>query len=104
MEAVRDIAAKISDAPDAQPWWTEADQAELASLTWELVDGIYEHRPLCARCAEGYPPCPHIQKAIGIVVDWRWRRGLISYAVWLRRQRELLEYGRDVFLFNRGAA
>jgi hypothetical protein len=96
-------AQSAAERPAQPPWWTEADNAELAVLTRELVDGIFEHRPQCASCAKGYPPCPHIRAAIAIVVDWRDRRELESRARWLRRQRELLEYGRDVAAF-RGVA
>lgn len=74
----------------ASPWWSEADQAELDCLLWELVDGIFEHRERCRRCVahraheKGSLPCPHVVKAIGIVVDWQHRRELVSRAAYLR--------------------
>ena len=71
--------------------WTEADQAELDVLVWALVVGYFDHRDRCARCAAGYPPCPHVAKAIAEVVEWRDARALLSNAEALRmaRRREL---------------
>ncbi len=85
-------------------WWTDADDAELAALVEELVDGIFEHRPQCASCAKRYPPCPHVRKALDVVVDWRHRRGRLSYARWVRWERELLEYRRDLAILHRSVA
>jgi hypothetical protein len=93
----RAVVSQVGSPATAQspPWWTEADSAELDALVYALVDGIYEHRPRCASCA-GISPCPHIRKAVESVADWcRWRE-LQSRARWLRKQRELLEYERDV--------
>jgi hypothetical protein len=90
-------------------WWTEADDAELAALTRELVWGIFDHREQpcssCARVAAGeLAVCPHIARAIAIVVDWRDARELLSRARWVRRQRELLEYQRDVLAVSQGVS
>ena len=101
--------ARDEDRRGTPPWWTEADEAELAALTWELIDGIFEHRETCSRCIAhatretGSLPCPNVRNAIEVVADWRYRRELLSRALWLRRQRELLEYERDLAAF-RGAA
>jgi hypothetical protein len=70
-------------------WWTRADDAELKVLTFELVDGIFEHRADCALCAAGYPPCPRVRRAIDVVVRWRQRRILRSRARHLRLEEEL---------------
>lgn len=102
MAAVAVNAEPARDEHETPPWWTEADRAELDALTWALVDGIFEHREHCATCAAGHPPCPHIAKAIGTVLNWRKGRELQSRARWLRLQRELLQYERDVLLHKAG--
>lgn len=66
--------------------WTQADQAELDVLLWALCDGYQTHRQQCARCADEYPPCPHVGKAIQEIVDWRTARTLLSRAEHLRAQ------------------
>jgi len=71
--------------------WTEADDAELDVLVDELVNGIGEHRPQCASCAAGFPPCPHIRRAIEAVLEWRKARELRSRAEWLRAERDRIE-------------
>ena len=106
--AVTNRAVPSADEKAPPPWWTEADDAELAALTWELVDGIFEHRPRCASCAilatgDGLP-CPHITRAIEVVGDWMRCRSLQSYARWLRWEREMLEFRRDRARLHRGAA
>jgi hypothetical protein len=68
-------------------WWTAADAAELDVLVYELVSRYFEHRPLCASCAAGDPPCPHVREAIEAVVDWREARALLSRAEYLRVER-----------------
>ena len=72
-------------------WWTAADGAELDVLLYELVRGVSEHRERCARCAEGFPPCPHVRRAIEAVLEWRAARALLSRAEWLRAERHRLE-------------
>lgn len=67
-------------------------------LTWELVDGIFEHRERCASCArrrETGQPCPHVIKAIHVVKDWQQGRELRSYARWVRLQVDLFELAQD---------
>lgn len=115
--------------------WTEADQAELDLLLYELATGFAEHRKRCeacqpcpepqrwrdhkaecpscsdrapltygrgcerreafrahvAECKRCAGPCPHVQNAVAIVVDWRERRQLVSRAAHLRAERDALE-------------
>jgi hypothetical protein len=68
--------------------WTAADQAELDVLLHALTSGYAEHREHCASCA-GPEPCPHLQRAIAEVVDWREARILLSRAQALRIDQEL---------------
>lgn len=102
--AVTDRAGHAATERTLPPWWTEADQAESEVLVRELVDGIWEHRPKCASCARSRTdgPCPHIRKAIEIVVEWHERRHLVSRAIWLRTAPELLAFKRDLAAFRRG--
>ena len=102
--AVTNRAASPPDEKAPPPWWTEADDAELAALVWELVDEIFEHRPQCASCAAVYPPCPHIGRAIQIVIDWYAGRELLSRARRLRWERELIDYQRDLLILRRSRA
>lgn len=105
MAAVAVNAEPARDEHKTPPWWTEADAAELHALTWALVDGWFEHRERCTRCARARETgiaCPHTQKAVQIVVDWRHARELESRARWLRLQRELLQYERDLLVFKAG--
>lgn len=98
--AVRDPVTKTDERKPA-PWWTDADQAELEALVWELTAAVAEHRERCASCqAERRRepislPCPHVSSAIAVVVDWRDRRSLISRARWLRLERERIEIRRE---------
>lgn len=102
MAAVAATAEPVRDETPRRPWWTEADQAELDCLLHELVVGIFTHRERCARCIahrnreQGSLPCPHVGKAIAVVVDWHQARDLRSYARWVRLQRELFELEQDV--------
>jgi hypothetical protein len=81
--------AAVSTTVDMAPWWTEADSAEEAVLLAELVLQVPLHKARCAACAreraEGWP-CPAVTEAIEAVLDWRWRRGLLSRADWHRRR------------------
>ena len=85
------IASDPSELIGLGVWWTEADDAELDVLVHELVHGVFEHRPRCARCADGYPPCPHVREAIEAVLEWRAARALLSRAEWLRAERNRME-------------
>lgn len=96
--AVVTEAVHGTDERETAPWWTPADDAELSALTRELVDGIFGHRPRCSSCAAGYPPCPHVVRAIEVVVAWREARDLRSYARWLRHQRDLIELAEDTIV------
>jgi hypothetical protein len=70
-------------------FWTEADSAELDVLVNELVTGYFEHRHACRACVpNAMLPCPHVQRAIAVVVDWRDARWLLSRAEALRARVE----------------
>jgi hypothetical protein len=73
------------------PWWTDADRAELDALVAELVHQVLEHRTGCPACElerrDGWP-CPAVSTAIEAVLEWRFRRGLLSRAQWLRAQQK----------------
>lgn len=105
-ERVAAVAVNAEPDRDEQsrpPWWTEADDAELAALTWELVDGVYEHWEMqCASCARvrarEIAVCPHITEAIAVVVDWHHARNLRSYARWIRLQLDLIELEQDILV------
>lgn len=75
----------------AQPWWTAADAAELDVLVRELVDEVFEHRPTCATCTAGYPPCPQVRAAVDAVVEWLDTRVGRSRAAWLRGRQNRLD-------------
>lgn len=77
----------------SQPYWTDADQAELDVLTWTLVQAMDRHERLCrlwaAEVAEyGIGWCPHLSEALGLVLEWRAGRILKSKAAWLRRRED----------------
>jgi hypothetical protein len=55
--------------------WTAADAAELDVLLWELTGSWEKHRPTCDE-----RPCPHLQEAIGYVLEWREARQLRTRA------------------------
>jgi hypothetical protein len=81
-----------------QPWWTEADDAELDLLTAEIVDPVWAHRRRCEACAiEGW--CDEVRTALAdaldVVLDWRRRRILRSRAIGLRLRQELEELRED---------
>jgi hypothetical protein len=76
-----------------QPWWTDADQAELDVITHQLVESVFSHRGAgCPVCAAGFPPCPKVQKAITVVIEWREARILLSQATWERMRQNLVEF------------
>ena len=79
-----------------QPWWTEADDAELDLLVHEFVRVVDIHRERCSICsANGHcgPWCAPLREALEGVVEWRAGRILRSKAQWLRmRQTEVEEW------------
>ena len=80
-----------------QPWWTAADRAELEAIVYQLVESLTEHRAYgCETCAAGYPPCPRVQKAIGIVIEWREARMVLSRAKWERMRQNTIEFEREL--------
>ena len=74
-----------------QPWWTDADEAELDVLVRELVVAAFVHRERCSICRAGLQWCPFMVAALDIVLDWREGRVLHSKASWLRIRRTALE-------------
>jgi hypothetical protein len=79
-----------------EEFWTDADGAELDVLVFALVNGVFDHRELCALCRANEAPCPHVQKAIAVVVEWRDARALLSKAEALREARRRLEDEREL--------
>jgi len=73
--------------------WTRADAAELDVLLHELVGAYFDHRDRCEHCIAwrtrlaGSTPCPYLGSAIGIVLDWRAKRQLLTTAEELRLER-----------------
>jgi hypothetical protein len=75
-----------------QLWWSRADECELDALILELAHAVHDHREAgCVLCAAGYPPCPRVQAAIAVVVDWRETRIRVSRAVWERSRQDWLD-------------
>jgi hypothetical protein len=70
--------------------WTAADAAELDVLLWELTGAWETHRPTCRE-----RPCPHLQEAIAVVIEWRQARELRSRAEELRHHRARFEARRQ---------
>jgi len=62
----------------------------LSVLVWTLVDRYAEHRPKCAACA-GPELCPHVQTAIGEVIEWWKARRLLSEAIAYRIQQDFID-------------
>jgi hypothetical protein len=76
----------------SMPWWTPADRAELNVITRELVDAVFPHRERCQVCLLGLRPCPQVQRAITLVIEWREARILLSRALWERSRQSLAEF------------
>lgn len=76
----------------AQPWWTEADVAELDLLTHELVRVAFIHRERCSTCRgeRGVLHCAQVGEAIRLAIEWRDGRVLRSKAAWLRAREEAI--------------
>jgi hypothetical protein len=70
------------------PTWTEADQAELDVLTWEFVDGAWNHRERCSVCSRGGPWCNGVRKAFELLLDWQRLRQLLTRAEALREHQD----------------
>jgi hypothetical protein len=77
-----------------QAWWSDADQAELDLVVHELVDSVFAHD--CATCTIGLRPCPQVQRAIAIALEWREARVLLSRARWERLCQDLFEFKREL--------
>jgi hypothetical protein len=72
----------------AQPWWTDADAAELELLVHELVRAAFLHRGGCSTCGADRRWCPAMYEALEAVTDWRDGRILRSKAAFLRLAEE----------------
>jgi hypothetical protein len=68
------------------PWFTEADQAEIDLVAMALVDCAFTHREHCSRCRELGRFCPPLAGAFGAAVRWAETRALASKAEALRRR------------------
>jgi hypothetical protein len=73
----------------AQPWWMDADEAELDLLVHEFVKAALRHFEGCAVCRTGWPWCEPLCEARVAVFEWREGRILRSKAEWLRLRQEL---------------
>jgi hypothetical protein len=81
---------------NAQPYWTEADAAELDVLVHEVVRVAMIHRERCLTCRRerGIHDCAGMTAAIEAVIEWRDGRILRSKAAWLRaRERARSDLG-----------
>ncbi len=61
------------------PWWKRHAPLTYGWRCEWRERFLVEHRD-CVRCL----PCPHLQAAIAVVVEWREARALLSRAEWLR--------------------
>ncbi len=78
--------ARLTD----QPWWTQADQAELDALWGCFLDEFWEHRRSCTVCA-GCDWCRPARSAFQVVLDFRESRIRVSKAQWLRLTNEAVQ-------------
>jgi hypothetical protein len=90
------LRVEVSGVKDlrAQPWWTDADRAELDAIVHELVAGVYSHD--CATCIISLRPCAKVQRAIAIAIEWRDARVLLSRARWERFHQDLFEFEQEL--------
>jgi hypothetical protein len=72
------------------PWWTAADEAELAAVVFALIRDHADHRKRCPACQVG-GPCLSVRQAIRAAVEWAHGRHLLSRAQWLREQEADVE-------------
>jgi hypothetical protein len=57
-------------------------------LAWHLVRDYFDkHRPNCGTCRTAVEPCPHLQRAIAHVTEFRNARRLLTIAEELRLER-----------------
>jgi hypothetical protein len=66
------------------PWWTEADEAELEVVAWELTGALIAHRDHCSICRDLGHLCPVIGEAVDAAGHWKRGRSLLSRAEYLR--------------------
>lgn len=72
-------------------YWTPADDAELAVLVYEFVNGVCEHRDRCGVCSAGDDWCGPLRDALEVIIDWRRGRILHNKARVLRALQERAE-------------
>lgn len=65
--------------------WTQADQAELDTITWTLLRALVRHTPRCRLCLQ-HVNCPSAAAALEACTDWVTHRRLLSQATYLRVQ------------------
>ena len=73
-----------------QPWWSEADQAELELLVREFVLVARVHAERCLRCGPTW--CATLRKAFQAVMDWREIRILRSRAAFYRARQDVTDW------------
>lgn len=67
-------------------WWTEADEAEIDLVAYELVDAMKTHEENCPECqAAGYG-CTVIRDLLELAVRWRDKRLLETKAETIRAE------------------
>lgn len=93
----------MSSSLPQQPWWTDADDAELDVLVDAFLQGLWRHKPACAACDTGQL-CASSVAALEVVLSWRRSRVLRSQAAWLRAQEAAREWLADTQLAARAAA
>lgn len=75
-----------------QPWWTEADAAELELLSLELIGPLWRHFSRCERCVLGPGSCDKAREAgergLAAILDWRHKRILQSKVAYYRSREE----------------
>jgi hypothetical protein len=69
---------------DSQPWWTDADKAELRLFVKEFVDVAWEHKG-CRACKPDW--CAVVRESFDSLLSWRHARILVSKAEYLRVQQ-----------------
>jgi len=67
-----------------QRWWTEADEAEIDLVAYELVDAMKTHEENCLECqVQGYG-CAVIRDLLELTIRWRDKRLLETKAETIR--------------------
>jgi PIN domain nuclease of toxin-antitoxin system len=78
--------------------WTQADQAELDLLTWELVHAHHDHRSACPDCQALGRPCERLAEGTAhvteMIVAWRDRRIRATTAEQARQEQDRIDEER----------